>query len=384
MVDVLLSDSSVMTQYASTSVADRTDVERVESSSVGSKHSVGETLVSAFPDTSAGLVFYQRLEELKHAEPATAQFESRADGSRKNASFFKVFRVLFNRARKNMLRNRANIGAVIGGTLFLSLLFGLYFSRLPDTEFNGAQNRAAFLFFILVNAVFSQQVALRVFLTQRVVIEEERRKNFYATPPFYLARVCVETPFKVFVFVLEALIVYFWVGLRAELMRFARHTLALVLTSQAGVALMIAIGAAVPSEDVGFIVAPLLTIVLVLASGFIIVGDLNALVTWVPWISPLRYGWDMMMRTELAGLSFTCDTEACRNGNDVLEDFGVDGNDFRDITVLLVLVFSLHIIGMCVLTWRQRPLRISYASRLKSQVVPRANSESEVVAVERV
>ena len=123
-------------------------------------------------------------------------------------------------------------------------------------------------------------------------------------------------------------------------------------------------GCAISEPTAALAATPAITIPLMLLAGFFV--DLSTLPTWFSWLaylSPFKYGFEMLSVNEFAGLPIECaGTPACpvENGDQVLEYLGLSyENVWNSIVMLLVLTIGWHLIACGFLhlayVWRAVP-----------------------------
>ena len=111
------------------------------------------------------------------------------------------------------------------------------------------------------------------------------------------------------------------------------------------------VGCAISDPTAALAVAPALMIPLMLLAGFFV--DLSTIPTWFSWLqylSPFKYGFEMLVVNEFTGLPIDCEPSVpicpISSGDDVLTYFGLTVRNIGvGIVALLVISFGLHILA---------------------------------------
>ena len=111
------------------------------------------------------------------------------------------------------------------------------------------------------------------------------------------------------------------------------------------------VGCAISDPTAALAVAPALMIPLMLLAGFFV--DLSTIPTWFSWLqylSPFKYGFEMLVVNEFSGLPIDCEPSVpicpISSGDDVLTYFGLTVRNIGvGIVALLVISFGLHILA---------------------------------------
>lgn len=101
------------------------------------------------------------------------------------------------------------------------------------------------------------------FVTEKVVVQKERRRGMYPVVPYFFAKIFAEVPLSSMFPCLSGLIMYKLCGLNSAPGKIGQFLLILVVESMASTALGMSIGAIVPTVESGIAIAPA---VMVLAS----------------------------------------------------------------------------------------------------------------------
>lgn len=144
------------------------------------------------------------------------------------------------------------------------------------------------------------------------------------------------------------LVTYFTIGLKLTLGAFLRFYLVVLLISNFGEALAVAISILTGDAQTSASIAPVLIIIWVLFSGFFTTTDqIPAFVSWIKWISFVYYSANAMAKVEFPDRPF---------GDEVLKLGGYnDLSYWENVGGLVGLLILLKIIGYLALKFLRAP-----------------------------
>jgi hypothetical protein len=188
------------------------------------------------------------------------------------------FMVLWDRNIKDVLRDKAALGATFGQAIFLVILLGFIFWQLPLT-LDGQQSRFGFLFFIIINRNYIIfQVCpqfpfliisyietfgivmpfIGVFPEVKAIFKRERNSGTYRASTAYFSKVASNLPLTWANSIIFSVGLYWMVGLQANAALFFTFVLIILVHSTTALAFAFFIGSIVPTAQVGQILAPLI------------------------------------------------------------------------------------------------------------------------------
>ena len=130
----------------------------------------------------------------------------------------------------------------------------------------------------------------------------ERANQTYGVVPYFLSVLLVELPFEVINPIVFTCIAYFGVGLDQDVNKFFFFMAVTVLQTVAGSSFGMFFGCIFENPDVATNMAPILLIPLIFFGGlFTNVGDILIFLRWIPYISPVRYAFEALVRSEYEG-----------------------------------------------------------------------------------
>ena len=165
------------------------------------------------------------------------------------------------------------------------------------------QNISGVLFFLVTNAFFASfQNVLPVFSGEKSSFAREHSQGYYGVSSYFLAKILVELPLTVFFPILTAVIVYWSVGLRPGIIHFVILTVILQLVGLTGFSF--GLFSASIFNDVAVALALSILILLpfmVMAGLFLNLATVPAFLRWISWISPMRYGYALLLANQFEG-----------------------------------------------------------------------------------
>ncbi|ORZ41275.1 P-loop containing nucleoside triphosphate hydrolase protein [Catenaria anguillulae PL171] len=287
-----------------------------------------------------------------------------ADSHKYMSSFSDQFPLLMQRALKNALRNKLIVKAKLGQTIFLGVLMGLIYLNVPSRTLSAQiQDRSGVLFFVAVNQVMSASMGvLSVFAAEKAVFEREHGAGYYQLPAYFISKVGVELPFQIVMPLLLVSIVYFMVGLQADVWKFFITVAFSIVMSLCGTAIGTLAACAFNDLSVALAIVPVLLLPLMIFSGlFVNTGNIPAFLDWIKWLSPMKYGFVGLVKNEFTGLTLCPRSDepervrriGCRAGETVISDLGLEDQGSILLNFLVVLGLWVTLLGLSYLSlWR--------------------------------
>mmetsp|Transcript_8039 Transcript_8039/g.16155 ORF Transcript_8039/g.16155 Transcript_8039/m.16155 type:complete len:689 (+) Transcript_8039:164-2230(+) len=239
---------------------------------------------------------------------------------------------------------------------------GLAWGRIPDsTEY--IFNRTSLLFFIIIaqsnSVVMSSMVT---FASERKLLSRERAKKMYGVLPYFIAKTLADMMNSVALPVLYGSVVYWICNLRSTAAAFFTFVLTLYLTISAAQSTGLFLSIAIPNFSIALLLAPLITICLIILGGFYIPYDsISPALSWASWLSMARYGFSAFIVNEFDGRYIPCGSddnnvsaldECPLNGSTVVASFGIEGiwtNIWVNVAVLVAIQVALRVVTYVLL-----------------------------------
>ena len=213
-------------------------------------------------------------------------------------------RVLLSRTWKDIIRDSNIIYVRTFAALFIALLVGLVFFRLPDDSSSDGNRINSLLFLMCVFSLFCLP-AIGKFIEERVVFTREHASGYYNTLPYSTASFLCELPILLITVLGYGTISYFMVGYQPGFNHFCFYILVIFTVIQAGYASCQLISANVKTTNIAIAVYVLFLVYSLLLGGFIIPQDSlpNAL-QWLVYTSYFFYGFAALLINEFEDKSY--------------------------------------------------------------------------------
>jgi len=284
------------------------------------------------------------------------------------APFFQQFRLLTLRAGRNALRHRLMVRGRIAQAIVMSVLCGVIFLQVTQDQ-RGIQDRQGCLFFISTNGMMGAAMGvLSIFAAEKAVFLREYANGMYGLPAYFFSRTFVEIPFKIILPIVSACIMYWMVGFQPVFQKFVILICSVILIENAGGALGIMVASFFEDIAVALTVLPVFLMPLMIFSGLIINTDsIPIFLDWVKYLSPMKYAFVILSKTEFTGLDLYCTPQQLvylpgvpdpqcpiTNGEQVIKNLGFEdqGSVAFNLWMLVVLYSGLMILAFLAL-WRQ-------------------------------
>ena len=268
------------------------------------------------------------------------------------ATFLTQLKLLMFRAQRQGRGERITRVALLL-TICWTVFTGLAWGYLPDTS-DYVFNRASLLYFILIaqsNSVVT--TSMLTFGGERRLLSRERAKKMYGVLPYFIAKTLADMVNSVFMPMLYGVAVYWICNLRRSAAHFFIFVLIYYLSVSAAQSFGLFLSISIPNFSVALMLAPLLTICLIILGGFYIPFDkMGPGLAWASWISPARYGFTAFLVNEFDGRQIPCAPnttyEECPlPGSSVISSFGISGawsNLWTNLGMLLAIQVILRVV----------------------------------------
>jgi len=272
--------------------------------------------------------------------------------------FWTQLRLLVHRSMKQRRGEKLTTASLLV-TLAYIFFTSLFWWQLPDTT-DRIFERGSLMFFIIVaqsNRIVTEGVT--VFQQERRLVARERAKKLYETLPYFIANSIADGTSSILLPCLYGCIVYWTSGLRPSAAAFFTFELILYLTVSAAQSMGLFLSIAIPNLQISLMLAPLLTLLLIILGGFYIpIQNMNVAIRWASWISMARYGFQGFIINEFQGRTIECNHDTTLgvnfadngvtcpvNGDDVIISYGIEGmvaNVWVNVAFLILLQVVLR------------------------------------------
>ena len=244
-------------------------------------------------------------------------------------SVFQQIRVVSERAVINKVRDPIATAVAIITAIFFATLIGSIYYKITNVAPAGIQDRLGVLFFLTMNTAFSNLGSLALFLFDRSIYVREHRNGMYRPSAYYIGKILQDVPLGIFVNLMFDAIAYYMVGLQPSAEKFAWFFLINTLVMLNSYSLCLLVSSASKNYQVANIVAPLILVLYLLPSGFLInLDDIPIIWRWIKYISFFRYGFEGVVLNEFEGLYLHCNNTATVTVNGTVEPCMISGIDY--------------------------------------------------------
>ncbi len=289
----------------------------------------------------------------KHLQRRLSSLQELQEEPKFEASFGTQLKLLIVRAQKQGRGERITRIAMLL-TFCWTAFTGLAWGYLPNNT-DYVFNRASLLYFILIaqsNTVVT--TSMLTFGGERSLLSRERAKKMYGVLPYFIAKTMADMVNSVAMPMIYGIAVYWICNLRPTAVNFFTFVLIYYLSVSAAQSLGLFLSIAIPNFSVALMLAPLLTICLIILGGFYIPFDkMGPALAWASWISPARYGFTAFVVNEFDGRQIPCGPSSSTSeecplpGSSVVSSFGISGiwsNLWLNVGVLFAIQVLLRVV----------------------------------------
>ncbi|KAL8007174.1 putative AAA+ ATPase domain, ABC transporter, G1 [Plasmopara halstedii] len=260
--------------------------------------------------------------------------------------------VLSHRNVVRFVRDRLGFRAAIFQTLFISLIVGLIYLRL-DLDQKGIQNFTGGFFFLIVNQTFASANPVFISVPMELpIIIREYRAGLYRLFSWYLSKNMSEIPMQILLPIVFFVPAYFLIGIGHGFDVYIYQQIIIILVNSCAVGLGYMVSCLVRRIDIAPIIGMIIILPFLLFGGLLINSDdCPKYFIWIQYISPIKYGFEAIMKIFWKQVPFiACDDaiENCtaRSGTDVLKNFSLQSRTaFEDGVILLAINIGFRTVG---------------------------------------
>lgn len=285
-------------------------------------------------------------EEIRHKPPVKRKLFA--------VSWLKQLSCLCYRTFTNWVRSPMSTYVSLFQTLFMALLVGSIYFQIKNNQ-GSIQDRVGSLFFVITSQAFSMIRSLNIFLSERRLFQRERASGCYCTSSYFMSKTLVEAPLLLIFPLLFSLVAYYMVGYQKSIDKFGIFVADMVVFVAVAASLYLALGCASPSLEVANILAPITTVLFLLFGGFYVnSNNIPIYYQWIHYISFFKYGYEILVKNEFTGLTFTCkDSEKngglcpIPNGETQIKLLGMeDVSIYQNFVIMLAMVLAYRVLAM--------------------------------------
>lgn len=247
--------------------------------------------------------------------------------------------LLFKREVTNLYRDVASLGARFGLTIFLSILIGVIFWKVGETDSSNYENIlshfGALVMVMMMGMFGTAQPALLSFPEERPVFLREYSTNHYSVASYFLSRLTMEAFITFMQVLVQIVICYFMIGFQGSFVLFVAVAYALAMASTA---IAVMLGCAVDDPKLAQEMLPILFVPQMLFAGFFVAPELIPVwLRWAQYLCSLTYAVRLSLLLEF---DQDCGSEeANRNCQGLLDNVNADPDEAWWYWIVLVGLF---------------------------------------------
>ncbi|KAF1325625.1 Abc transporter-like protein, partial [Globisporangium splendens] len=301
-----------------------------------------------------------RRHEYAASHDDSARFEVVLDGDEKYVTShlhtLGQIQVLATRNATRLVRDRIIFRAAIVQMMFIALIVGLIFLQL-DLSQTGIQNYAGALFFIAVNqTIIAANPTFISVPLELPIIMREYRAGLYHLISWYISKNVSELPMQILQPIVFFVPTYFLVGFGHGFDVYVRMQLTIILVNSAAVGFGYMISCLCRRVDIAPIVGIVIILPFLLFGGlFLNPSDSPDYLVWIEYISPIKYGYEALMKifwNKVSSIPCNEAIETCvaRTGAQVLRNYSmVSRSALGDAMILLAINVGFRVVGFMAL-----------------------------------
>ncbi|KAI1844016.1 hypothetical protein JX266_009882 [Neoarthrinium moseri] len=210
------------------------------------------------------------------------------------------------RAYQRLWGDRSAIMTTAISQLIIALIIGSVFYGTPDASAGFQSKGSAIFVAILVNGLMSISEISSLY-AQRPIVEKHASYAFYHPATEAIAGIVADLPIKFLLSTIFNIIFYFMVGLRREPAQFFLFFLITYVCTFAMSAIFRTMAAVTKTASQALSLAGVMILALVIYTGFVIsVPLMHPWFSWIRFLNPLFYGFEILVANEFHGREFVC------------------------------------------------------------------------------
>ena len=219
------------------------------------------------------------------------------------ASWMQQFHILYKRASLNSLRLLGDEILRIFTIIVLGLFMLALYYDIPNTGYVALQNRVGAIFMLSITMIMgSATYSVLSFPEERAVLMREQASSMYEITPYFFSKVLAGIPFAIHQPVILTIMLYWAIPLHASGGSFVIFLVSMFFGYQVGVSYSLLLGAFITNRESLITLAPLITVPLIMLSGFYVSLDKVVPILWpFQWISGPKYMFNIQLRNEFIG-----------------------------------------------------------------------------------
>ncbi|KAJ4360097.1 uncharacterized protein N0V89_000656 [Didymosphaeria variabile] len=193
-----------------------------------------------------------------------------------------------------------------GLNVVMALIVGSIFFGAEDSSANFFSKGSVLFLAILFNAL-TAIAEINSLYAQRPIVEKHASYAFYHPFAEAMAGIVADIPVKFVQAVFFNIILYFMAGLRREPAQFFLYFLITYISTFVMSAVFRTLAACTKTVSQAMALAGVLVLALVVYTGFVItVPSMHPWFSWIRWINPIFYAFEILVANEFHGRQFIC------------------------------------------------------------------------------
>ena len=190
--------------------------------------------------------------------------------------------------------------------VIMALIIGSVFFDTPNATASFTAKGAVLFFAVLLNALMSISEISNLY-DQRPIVEKHKSYAFYHPYTEAFARVVLDIPTKFLTSVAFNVVLYFLSGLRREPAQFFIFFLINYVTMFVMIAMFRTMAAVTKTISQAMAISGVLILAIVVYTGFVVpVAYMHPWFSWIRYINPVFYAFEVLIANEFHGRNFTC------------------------------------------------------------------------------
>ncbi|KAL2206031.1 hypothetical protein CC79DRAFT_1334347 [Sarocladium strictum] len=215
-------------------------------------------------------------------------------------------RLLTRRAWQRIWNDKSATLTQIMVNCIIALIIGSIFYGTPEATAGFYAKGSVLFMAILINALTAISEIVSLY-AQRPIVEKHRSYAFYHPAAEAAAGVFLDIPMKFAIATVFNLIIYFMAGLRREPAQFFLFFLITYISTFVMSAVFRTMAAVTQTVSQAMSLSGVMVLALVIYTGFAItVPDMHPWFSWIRWINPIFYAFEILVANEFHGRRFAC------------------------------------------------------------------------------
>ena len=190
----------------------------------------------------------------------------------------------------------------------LAVILGSVFFGTPDTT-DGFYAKGAVLFMAILLSALTAISEINSLYSQRPIVEKHFSYAFYHPSAEAIAGIVSDIPIKFVTTTLFDIILYFMAGLQRTAGQFFLFFLITYILTFVMSGIFRTLAAITKTVSQAMALAGIMVLALVIYTGFVIrVPQMHPWFSWIRWINPIYYGFEILVAGQFHGRRFPCPT----------------------------------------------------------------------------